>query len=127
MSRLVRAAWLLLLLSACGCNDERIVFQEVIKSECAPPCWRGVIPGSTNRPEMLDLLRVPPDSDTGMVMSWGDTIEWGKRCVDRRYSPPQVTINVDPEDVVQSITLVEPDQRYTFQHAFDEFWPPVVV
>jgi hypothetical protein len=127
MSKMICLVWLMLLLASCGCSGERIIFQDVLKSDCAAPCWRGVIPGSTVREEMLELVSQPPDTDTAIPMAWGDSLKWGERCVDHRYSPPQVKINLDSKDIVESIVLVDPDQQYTFQHAFDEFGSPTVV
>lgn len=127
MSKTIRLVWLLLLLVGCGCSGERIVFQDVLKSDCAAPCWRGVIPGSTDRQEMLELLGQPPDTDTAIPMAWGDSLVWGERCVNHSYFSSQVKVNLDPENIVESIWLVEPDRRYTFQSAVDEFGNPAVV
>ena len=105
MSKMVHLVWLLLLLVGCGCRGERIVFQDVLKSDCIAPCWRGVIPGSTDRQGILDLLSQPPDTDTSIPMTWSESLKWGERCVDHRYSPSQVKINLDSKDVAESIRL----------------------
>jgi hypothetical protein len=121
---------LLPLLAGCSRCDEQVVFQDVLKSDCASPCWRGIMPGSTNRTRVLELLGEQPNTDTAdmaLPTKWGSRLEWGTRCLDSRYSLAQVTIGLDPENVVESITLVEPDRRYTFQNVFDEAGPPTFV
>jgi len=113
--------WLLIVLAGCGCAGERIVFQDVLKSNCAPPCWRGVIPGKTNRQEIVDLLKKPPDTEPGL-----QRMDWGWRCF-KHDGMTQVTIFLDVNNVAESIILVEPDRQYTFQTAVDEFGPPTAV
>ena len=118
---------LLVLSVGCGCSRERVVFQDVLESDCAPPCWRGVIPGSTDRQEMLELLHEPPDPSTGLPMDWGDRVGWGRQCVNGSYFSSQVTVNLDPDDVVESITLIEPEEEPTFQDIVEEFGAPAVM
>ena len=125
MAKTHRLLWLLLLLlllAACGCSGERVVFQDLLLSDCSPPCWRGVVPGETDRQQILDLLAEPPDTEPGLPV-----LEWGERCVNRGYSLPQVKVFLDSEDVVESIRLVELAGRYTFQDAVDELGPPALV
>lgn len=122
MAKIYRLFWLLFLLVGCGCSGERAVFQDLFLSDCAPPCWRGVIPGETDRQQILALLADPPDTDPGLPV-----LEWGKRCVNRGYSLSQVKIFLDSNDVAESIRLVEPADQYTFQNAVDELGPAALV
>jgi hypothetical protein len=111
----------LIVLVGCGCRGERVVFQDVLVSDCAPPCWRGVIPGTTSRQETLNLLKEPPDTEPGL-----QRIDWGWRC-SKYGSMTQVEIYLDSNDMVESITLVDPDTQYTFQSVVDEFGSPTTV
>lgn len=122
MSRIHRLLWVLFVLAGCGCGAERVVFQDLLESNCAPPCWRGVIPGETARREILDLLTEPPDTDPGLPV-----LEWGVRCVNRGYSLPQVKIFLDANNVAESIRLVDPAGQNTFQTAVEELGPPATV
>ena len=123
-----RHFWVLVLLTSslivlvgCGCSGERVVFQDVLVSDCAPPCWRGVIPGTSSRQDVLNLLKEPPDTEPGL-----QRIDWGWRC-SKHGSMTQVEIYLDSNDVVESITLVDPDTHYTFQSVVDEFGSPPIV
>ena len=122
MAKIHRLAWLLLLLAGCGCSTEHVVFQDLLMSDCAPPCWRGVVPGETFRQQILDLLAEPPDTEPGLPV-----LEWGDRCVNGGYSLSQVKISLDLAWVAESIRLVEPANRLTFQDAVDELGPPALV
>ncbi len=125
MARILRLLWLLLLLlllAGCGCSGERVVLQDLLKSDCSPPCWRKVVPGETDRRQLLDLLAEPPDTETGLPV-----LEWGERCVNGGYSLSQVKIFVDSNDVVESVRLVEPAAQYTFHDAVDELGSPALV
>jgi hypothetical protein len=122
MAKIYQLFWLLLLLVGCGCGGERVVFQDLLLSDCSPPCWRGVVPGETDRQRILDLLTEPPDTEPGLPV-----LEWGERCVNGGYSLAQVRIFLDSNDVVESIRLVEPAHKYTFRDAVDELGPPSLV
>lgn len=125
MSRTHQLLWLLflpLLLADCGCTGERVAFQDLPRSDCSPPCWRGVVPGETDRQQILDRLDEPPDTEPELPV-----LEWGERCVNAGYSLSQVKIFLDSNDVVESIRLVEPGDQYTFRDAVDELGPPSLV
>lgn len=122
MTRIHRLVWLLLVLTGCGCATERAVFQDLLQSDCASPCWRGIIPGRTDRQQILGLLGEPPSADPGLPV-----LEWGERCVNGGYSLSQVKIFFDSADVAESIRLVEPAGQYTFQDAVDEHGSPALV
>ncbi|MEJ2736242.1 MAG: hypothetical protein P8189_22200 [Anaerolineae bacterium] len=122
MAKIRWLAWLVLLLAGCGCSAERVVFQDLLLSDCVPPCWRGVVPGETSRQQILDLLVEPPDTEPGLPL-----LEWGRRCVNRGYSLSQVKILLDSAGVAESIRLVNPANRLTFQDAVDELGLPALV
>jgi hypothetical protein len=125
MAKIHRLFWLLfllLLLVGCGCSGERVVFQDLLLSDCAPPCWRGVVPGETDRQQILDLLAEPPGTEPGLPV-----LEWGERCVNGGYSLSQVKIFLNSNDVVESIRLVEPAGQYTLRDAVDELGPSSLV
>jgi hypothetical protein len=101
--------WLLVIsLAGCGCDDA-LVFDDVLQSACSPPCWRGIIPGSTTRAEVRQLLGKEADVDDPSFPA----MRWGNRCVEGG-SIPQVEIWFDQSEVVVSLTLAEVEPRYTF-------------
>jgi len=121
LSRLwVHACMLLLLsmLAACGCRND-LVFDNVLQSECDPPCWRGITPGMTTRDEVLETL--------GKGFKGEDpsfpVIRWGTRCVEGG-GLSQVKIDLSPADRVVSIKLVETEPRYTFADVVSRHGPP---
>ena len=121
MFRALSFLWLVIVLAGCGCSGERVVFDNVLQSDCDPPCWRGIIPGKTDRQEVLDLLKEPLGTDPNV-----QRLDWGWRCFGG-HGMTQVEIYLDSDDMTESITLVEPDREYTFQSGIEEFGPPVVV
>jgi hypothetical protein len=117
---LAKAGTLLLLVSlaSCGCRNAP-AFDDVLQSECDPPCWRGIVPGVTTRDEVIELLdREPEVNDPSYPR-----VDWGNRCIEGG-GVPQVEIRLDQDDAVVSITLAEAGFRYTFGDAVKEHGPP---
>jgi hypothetical protein len=106
------------LLAGCGCRDT-LVFEDVLRSECEPPCWRGIIPEETTRRQVVQLLgREPEEGDPTLPrMSWGD------RCI-QGGGVYQVRIGLNSADVVVSIKLAERDGRYTFEDVVKDWGTP---
>jgi hypothetical protein len=121
ISRVCGLLTILTVLAACGCGYERVVFDDVLESDCDPPCWRGIIPGETDRQQVPDLLKQPPETDPSV-----QRMDWGWLCF-RGHGMTQVSIDLDSDDLTESITLVDPDRGYTFQRGVEEFGPPAFV
>lgn len=109
------------ILAGCGCSND-MVFDDVLQSECAPPCWRGIVPGVTTRDEVRELLDKEAEVDEPSF----PIMRWGSRCVKGR-ALYQVEIWFDRSDVVVSVTLAEADPIYTFADVVTEHGTPSAV
>ncbi len=100
--------------------QEDIVFDNVLESDCAPPCWRGVVPGATTKDEAIKLLG--HEAEVDFSSAWA--ISWG-RCCAEHWTARQAQLQLDPADgVVTSITLGDPARGYTLGDAVRDYGPP---
>jgi hypothetical protein len=100
--------------------EEDIVFDNVLESDCSPPCWRGIIPGATTGDEAVKLL----DREAEIGASPALSISWGTCCA-KHWSATQVQLLLDPTDgVVKSIILGDPARGYRFGDAVRDHGPP---
>jgi hypothetical protein len=99
--------------------EDKIVFEHVLQSDCAPPCWRDITPGLTDRNQVLGLL-----DHESELRSYPSTLAWGHRCA-QDLASPQVAILIDPASkVVNSIMLAETERDYTFGDVVRDHGPP---
>jgi hypothetical protein len=69
----------LVLITLNGCKSS---LSNVIEdNSCLPPCWKGIVPGETNRQEALSIITKLPDVNqsnikTGSIITNNDSISW---------------------------------------------------
>jgi hypothetical protein len=112
---------LLTILAACGCSND-LTFDDVLQSECSPPCWRDIVPGVTARGKVVELLGREPEVEDLSLPVW----RWGSRCI-KGGDVSQVRIGFDQSDTVVSITLAEAEPRITFADIVREHGAPTAV
>jgi hypothetical protein len=120
---------LFLLVAPSGCSQPRkgsypcqdkIVFEHVLQSDCAPPCWRDITPGLTDRNQVFALL----DHESETIGASISAVAWGQRCA-QDLASPQVEIQIDPtSEIVDSIMLAETERDCTFGDVVGEYGLP---